>query len=622
VTRAPHRIAAASRRVARHRVAGAALVALLLVLAALPASALAHATLEATTPARGATARVEPKQVVLRFDEAVEGNFGAVRVFDARGDRVDTGAVRHPGGAGAQLAVALKPGLPNGSYTATYRVVSADSHPVSGGFVFSIGAAGVPPAETVSDLLAGSSAGRATEVAFGIARGADYLAIALVLGTLLFLLLSWPRGDGTPELARAAFARRARTLLLGGAALGVVTGAAGIVLQGAIAGGTSFWAALDPSTVREVLGTRFGTVWGLRVADFALIAALVVARRRFATLPGTLTGIVPVKAPVGGRDRLGLEASPPAAPWSARPDRRALAALALPAAFLAVTPALGGHATTQHPVALLAPLDVIHVVAMSAWVGGLIALVVAVPAATRALEPADRTALLSATLSRFSTVALTSVAALIASGTAQSIVHLRALGDLVHTAFGRAVLIKIMILVALVGLGALNRQRSLPRLRAAAASGATPGAVGRILRTTLRVEVALVTVVLGVTAALVSYPPPSALSAGPFSQNLRTGPLEVELTVDPARTGANAVHVYLFRAADGAPFTATKELTLEARLPSKSIGPLTATVHHAGPGHYVADALALAPAGTWRVTVTDRVSDFDQYTATFSVPVS
>jgi copper transport protein len=583
-----------------------AALAVLLVLAVLPASAPAHATLQASTPARGATARIEPKQVVLRFDEAVEGNFGAVRVFDARGDRVDTGAVSHPGGAGAQLAVALKPGLPNGTYTATYRVVSADSHPVSGGFVFSIGKAGTPPAETVGDLLAGSSSGRATEVAFGIARGADYLAIALVLGTLLFGLLSW---RGAPPVADAAFARRTRVLLLGGAGLGVVAGAAGIVGQGATAGGTSFWAALDPSVVREVLGTRFGTVWGLRVVDFTLIGVLVVASGG------------------GGRARrpaavLGAVASPPVAPRAARLDGRALAVLALPAAFLAVTPALGGHATTQHPVALLAPLDVIHVVAMSAWVGGLIALVAAVPAATRALDPADRTALLSSTLSRFSAVALTSVAALIASGTAQSIVHLRSFGDLLDTAFGRAVLVKIIILVALVGLGALNRRRSLPRLRAAAASGATPGAVGRVLRTTLRAEVALVVVVLGVTAALVSYPPPSAISAGPFSENARTGPLEVELTVDPARTGANAVHIYLFRAADGAPFAATEELTLEARMPSKGIGPLTATVHRAGPGHYVADALTLAPAGTWRVTVTDRVSDFDEYTATFSVPVS
>ncbi|WCB91898.1 Copper transport protein YcnJ [Baekduia alba] len=556
--------------------------AVLALLATLPAGALAHATLEQTTPGRGAVAQSEPRQVVLRFDESVEGNFGAVRVFDARGDRVDDGPVTHPGGTGAKLAVGLKPGLKDGTYTTTYRVISADSHPVSGGFVFSIVRAGAAPAETVGDLLAGSSTGRVTEGAFGIARGADYLAIALVLGTLAFILLAWPRG--APIEAEAAFARRTRTLLLAGAAIGVLSGAAGIVLQGATAGGTTFWTALDPGTVREVLGTRFGTVWGLRVVDFVALGALALA----------------VGPPRRGN------------PWL----------YALPAAFLALTPALGGHATTQHPVALLAPLDVVHVLAMSAWVGGLVVLVLAVPAATRAIgDAAARTPLLASTLSRFSAVALTCVGLLIASGTAQSIVHLRSFGDFLHTAFGRAVLIKIIILLALIGLGALNRRRSVPRLRAAAAAGATPGAAGRVLRTTLRVEVGLVVVVLAVTAALVSYAPPSALSAGPYSHATRTGPLEIEMTVDPARAGINAMHLYVFAAKDGAPFDGTKELTVDAQLKSKGIGPLHATLHRAGPGHYVADAMTLAPGGTWTVTVTDRVSDFDEYAARFEVPV-
>lgn len=559
-----------------------ALLIAALALLALPAGASAHATLQESTPDRGAVARSAPDQVVLRFDEAVEGNFGAVRVYDARGDRVDDGHVTHPGGKGASLAVGLKPGLVDGSYTATYRVVSADSHPVSGGFVFSVGTAGAAPAETVGDLLAGSSSGHVTQVAFGIARGADYLAIALVLGTLLFILLCWPRGDAVTPEARAAFAQRARALLLGGAVLGVAAGAVGIVLQGATAGGTSFWAALDPDVVREVLGTRFGTVWGVRVLDFALLAALALA--------------------LGAGRRPAL--------W------------ALPAALLAITPALGGHASTQKPVALLFPLDVIHVVAMSAWVGGLVALVVAVPAATRAIgDAAARTPVLSAALSRFSAVALVCVGLLVASGTAQSIVHLRSFGDLLHTAFGRAVLIKIIILLALVGLGALNRRRSVPRLRAAAAEGAAPGAAGRALRATLRAEVALVVAVLGVTAALVSYAPPSALSAGPYSHSAQAGPLEIELTVDPARAGINAMHFYVFSAKDGAPFEGTKEMIVTARLPSKGIGPLNATLHRAGPGHYVADAMTLAPGGTWRVTVTDRVSEFDEYTAEFAVPV-
>jgi copper transport protein len=41
----------------------------------------------------------------------------------------------------------------------------------------------------------------------------------------------------------------------------------------------------------------------------------------------------------------------------------------------------------------------------------------------------------------------------------------------------------------------------------------------------------------------------------------------------------------------------------------------------AGPGHYIADTLQLLPAGTWKLTLTDRINDFDQYTKTIKVPV-
>ena len=92
--------------------------------------------LEGTSPARGAVLRRQPRAVVFRFGESVEGNFGAVRVFDAKGRRVDDNKVVHPGGRGSEVAVGLQPHLKDGTYTATYRVISADSHPVSGGVVF------------------------------------------------------------------------------------------------------------------------------------------------------------------------------------------------------------------------------------------------------------------------------------------------------------------------------------------------------------------------------------------------------------------------------------------------------------------------------------------------------
>mgnify|MGYP003288784057 CR=1 FL=1 len=71
----------------------AALVVLLFL--ALPQAAAAHAVLVSATPERGTQVDAAPEQVTLRFNEPVEAGFGAVRVFDAEGERVDEG-VRDP----------------------------------------------------------------------------------------------------------------------------------------------------------------------------------------------------------------------------------------------------------------------------------------------------------------------------------------------------------------------------------------------------------------------------------------------------------------------------------------------------------------------------------------------
>ena len=132
-------------------------------------TATAHATLEASTPERGAKLDAVPSQVVLRFDEPVEASFGALRVFDQQGREVQAGKPFRPGGDSKQVAVKLHPGTKPGGFTATYRVVSADSHPVSGGFVFTVGDAAAP-ARTVDELLQGSNSGPVTSTAFAVVR--------------------------------------------------------------------------------------------------------------------------------------------------------------------------------------------------------------------------------------------------------------------------------------------------------------------------------------------------------------------------------------------------------------------------------------------------------------------
>jgi copper transport protein len=551
----------------------------------------AHATLESSTPARGAALERPPGEVVLRFSEPVEVAFGAVRVIDAGGRELARGDAYHPDGAGSAVAVRLPPELPRGGYTVTYRVISADSHPVSGGFVFGVGSGAAAPAKEVADLLAGQDAGPVTSVAFAAARAVQFGAIALGLGLLAVLLAAWLPGlratAGAGERwsgAAAAFGSRVDLLLLAAAAAGLASALLGLVLQTAVAGGTTFWAAL--ADTGSVLETRFGVVWGIGALAWAIVLVLASMSR---------------------------------AASSREPSGLLLAGVPLLA--LALLPGLGGHAGTQEPVAVLLPANVIHVLAASAWIGGLATVVIALPAATRRLEASDRTRLIVAVLGRFSTLALISVALLLAGGILQSLLELGAVDDLWDTAFGRAILVKGGFVAALLALGLLNRRRILPALGHAVTEGRPPGRTGVLLRRSLRSEVALGAAALATTGALAGYTPATAQTAGPFSGSADLGPARAEVTVDPARAGPNQIHLYLFARSERRRYDATRELTVTAALPVRGIAPIRLTSRKAGPGHYVVTAAPLSPAGDWSVEVAARITEFDELRTTFTVPI-
>jgi copper transport protein len=585
----------------------------LAVLVLAPSSAFAHATLQGTKPLAGAVAKKAPDQIAFHFSESVEGNFGAIRVYDRNGGRVEAGEAFHPGGKGADLATHLKRGAPKGTYTATYRVISADGHPVSGGLVFSIGKAGVAGA-TVSQLLSErSAAGNVTKVGFGIARGVQYAAIATAIGAVFFLLAIWIPGlaavagaDRSWQLASERFVGRLRALLAIAIVAGVVSGMLAIVFQGAVAAGQSFWSAFSSDVVKEVLGTRWGTVWGIRVLVWLGLGAVLAAALARSRQP------VLRPASVGAT---GLALGRPFGPF-------ALALLALPLGFLALSPALAGHASLQSPTGVLMPANVIHVIAISIWSAGLAVLLFVLPRATRELEPTDRTRLLSTMLARFSTVAGIAFAVIVVTGLVQSYVEVRTIDHALHTAFGRAALIKFLIVIGpLALLGAYNRRRNVPELKRIAAAARPPGNAGLVLRRSLRAEVALLVAVFGVTAALVSYPPSTAVSTGPVSKTVSLGPADLQLTVDPASVGPNVMHVYLIDKRTGAQYDKVKEFGVKLSQPAKSVGPIDAGARKAGPGHYVMTGAVFGVTGDWKVQVSARVSEFDAYYSTIKVKI-
>jgi copper transport protein len=295
-----------------------------------------------------------------------------------------------------------------------------------------------------------------------------------------------------------------------------------------------------------------------------------------------------------------------------------LLVLGVPLAALTLLPALSGHPSVQSPVALLLPANVLHVAAIAAWLGGIAVLVLAVRAATSRLEPADRARLLVAVVGRFSTLAGIAFAVLFVSGVVQAVVEVARVDALLDTAFGRAVLIKLVLFGALVALGWANRTRLLPALRAA---GDDPGHAGLLLRRTLRAELLLGVAVLAVTGALSGYPPSTAVSSGPVTREANIGPAHLQLTADPATAGPNQLHLYLFDHHTGAQYTGAKEVTVTAALPDKGIAAIPFDVHTAGPGHEIATG-TLGIAGDWQITVSVRVSAFDEHVTHLTLPIS
>jgi copper transport protein len=573
--------------------------------------ALAHAQLLGTSPQSGSTVSTQPAAVIFKFGEAVGGTLGAVRVYNAGGEEVDDSSVSHPDGRESWMGVGLKAHLPAGTYTATYRVISADTHIVFGGLVFNIGHAGPASGVTVAGLIGHEQSGSITKLGFGVIRGLDYLSIALLLGALAFLLCAWlpalaALAETEPDWRRAsqAFAARLRMLLAAAVALGLSASVLGILLQGASAAGVSLWASLRSSIVGDTLASRFGEVWGVRAIDWLLLGGLLVLARARAREP---------RAGAWPRRTGGAEL--------AQHPRVLRCAIALGAAYLAIAPALAGHASVEHPVEVFFPADVLHVLAASVWVGGVACLLLVLPAATRQLAGPSRARLLLATLARFSPLALGAVIAIAVTGVVQAYIDVRTFDGLLHTTYGALIIVKVVLLLALIGLGAINRRRVIPALMRIAAAGLAPGGAGMLARRTLRGELALMLGVLGVTAALIGYTPPIDAASGPFAIDTTLGPAELELTLAPARVGPNTIHLYLIDAKTGAQFTATKELTVTAGLASKGIGPLPLRASLAGPGHYMLSSAELSPGGTWAIQITDRVSEFEQYSRTVKVAI-
>ena len=122
------------------------------------------------------------------FDEPVGVSSDSLRVFSPRGTRVDTGGTRH-GSKPQEITVALDTGLGHGTYTVSWHVISADSHPVQGAFSFSIGA---PSKTVVTPASLQPPASHVVSFMFAVVRWLAFCCFALLSGAVTFLSCAGP----------------------------------------------------------------------------------------------------------------------------------------------------------------------------------------------------------------------------------------------------------------------------------------------------------------------------------------------------------------------------------------------------------------------------------------------
>ncbi len=292
-----------------------------------------------------------------------------------------------------------------------------------------------------------------------VVRGLDLATIVLVVGGLAFeSFVAAPalrQLDVSPaERRTAALAfRRRHTRLVGWSLVTLlVIQSIDIVLRVQMMSGRPFSVVVG-LIPQAAVGTHVGKVWMGKMA--VLIGLLIV-----------WTLVLRADDP-----------APPRTTW----HRHALLA---GAALFCLMVALAGHAVDRGNISLDVAADWLHVMAVSAWVGGLVALRALLPAALDSLDEKAAAHLFTRALGRFSTVAGWAVGILVATGAYSIWLHIPSWAGLSGT-YGIALIVKLALVAPMIGLGALARFVSLPTLRALTGEPARSGPFARFATTCL-----------------------------------------------------------------------------------------------------------------------------------------
>lgn len=505
-------------------------VALLTVLA--PAQiASAHAILLTSEPAPSAVLDQSPIEISLFFNEFIDTVFGEIRILDSSGNVIES---VKPVRDVANEAIVRAPisTLEEGTYVVVWRVASADSHPVQGSFAFQIG-------NTSSDVSAISKyqelERHGLASLFNVIRWVTYLGVVLLIG-----------GIGLLQAVRTdRLSPRSTLALMGGwvfAALGTLEG---LIAYGPHISGLKIYEAVDLSLLLETLTTQYGKMQLARLVLLGIIGALIAVIQ----FRGTWWWKFGAWASLVG---------------------------------VTLTLSMAGHPVATNPVALSVGLDMLHMLAVSLWVGPLLIIVY-----DRNMWLATDESTSAPSLRWFSRTAGFAVPVIVVTGVIQAWLMLDGFGQILESRYGRTLIVKVCLVVVLIALGAVSRV-AMQRKQ----SGS--------LRQSMGIEVLFGLIILALTSTLVAMPPKGVLEPAPLSSTIFQGQMIVELSLTSARIGQSEVHMVVARA-DGT-FVQIEAATARMSMPARNIpnGPIV--LEETGSNHF-SGVTEFAYSGEWVIEI-------------------
>ncbi len=575
-------------RTIRHvMIASLLLLAIPLFAASQPAQA--HGYILRSIPQDQAVVSRSPSRIQIWFSENLEPRFSTLSLTNDKGEDIplqDSGVVPN---SPAQLAARIPAPLPNGAYIVTMRIAFAsDGHVITERLIFWVGQRTGTPTATGA---ASTQEAIPLEVIWRVLTLIPLMALfgAFVLYYAV-LLPAW----GNQRYSAGGLAPRvlARLTALIWVMIGVALGGCILAL---LQQSMSLFAADLGAVLRNgswaiaLNGTQFGDTLKMRFVLLIVVAALQGASVYLAA-----------RQPLFVTPLWGIN-------------------IAI-AALLLGTMSAGSHVagSTLWPIQSVV-VDWLHLLANSAWIGGLVALAVTLPVALAPLNPAERQTALLVALRRFSMIGVLAVGLLVATGVYSAALFVYRPSDLTTTNYGRALIAKVLLVVPLLLFG-LYHHLSVTRGRLATfARRLKVSECATTLAASVRVESGLGIGVIVIAALLTATPPPVPPDArgkveAP-TQSLTVSGIQVRLSIDPGAAGPNTYEVTLLR--DGQPVTGAQ---VNLRWVYPALDKRSSFIHldETGNGSYFGAGLDLERPGDWQALIDIAPPNQDSARAAFA----